>query len=834
MLSKPGDDSLGSTPETHGVQAGFFLCLTLVSTLPALVLAAAPAALSPHRGGISGIHPELMVSNAEGECGIGGVVPWADRLWVITYGPHLPRGSSDKLYAITPDLQIVSRPESVGGTPAARMIHAESQQLLLGPHLIDAAGTVRTVPYDRMPGRHTAFARHLTSPAEKVYVATMEEGLYELDVESLAVRTLIRDGNRPPAGTAPSDAPESKLPGYHGKGCYSGQGRVVYANNGDHAAAAQAVLGDPATPSGALAEWRRPGEDWTLVRRNQFTEVTGPGGIFGNRRPEQDPIWSIGWDHRSLILMVLDDGTWHAFRLPKVSHSYDGAHGWNTEWPRIRDIGETDLLMTMHGCFWRFPRTVSAANPAGIRPRSAYLKVIGDFCRWNDSLVFGCDDAAAADFKNKRRAKGTIAGPARSNSNLWFTDSGQPDRLGPPHASGAVWLHDDVAAGTRAEPMLIAGWETGSIWFVNGGGQEARFDTETETVAVPAHSAVRKPLPPGREWLHVTAATACADASVVVTLAARDGRGAEADPIFQGLAAVDDAGRRGGLLHGGSAGDGTMSVLTDAGLYVLELAPADAPKGQTLRLVPKADASVAEFVRTKVAIPTDAVTIDDGGVLVVDDRGRRWRLPKNGSAFDADSRAGRLRVCREVATERDLFQACGILYELPAENAGGFAVMRPIATHGQTITDYASYRGLLVLTGLSAGAQPGPHVIASDDGKAAVWVGAVDDLWRLGKPRGEGGPWVDTAVAAGVASDAFLLWGFDDRRLDLRHDQREPVTFHLEADLTGNGLWVTLDTLDVPPGGEGRRYHFDPDVHVRWVRLTADRDCAATATFVLR
>jgi len=30
----------------------------------------------------------------------------------------------------------VARPESVGGTPAARMIHAESQQLLLGPHLI--------------------------------------------------------------------------------------------------------------------------------------------------------------------------------------------------------------------------------------------------------------------------------------------------------------------------------------------------------------------------------------------------------------------------------------------------------------------------------------------------------------------------------------------------------------------------------------------------------------------------------------------------------------------------------------------------------------------------
>ena len=44
-------------------------------------------------------------------------------------------------------------------------------------------------------------------------------------------------------------------------------------------------------------------------------------------------------------------------------------------------IGERDLLMTMHGMFWRFPRTFSAANAAGIRARSAYLKVIGDFWR---------------------------------------------------------------------------------------------------------------------------------------------------------------------------------------------------------------------------------------------------------------------------------------------------------------------------------------------------------------------------------------------------------------------------------------------------------------------
>jgi hypothetical protein len=72
---------------------------------------------------VSGIYPSLAMFNNEGECGTGAVVPWADRLWVITYGPHLPFGSSDKLYEITPDLKQIVRPESVGGTPANRMIH---------------------------------------------------------------------------------------------------------------------------------------------------------------------------------------------------------------------------------------------------------------------------------------------------------------------------------------------------------------------------------------------------------------------------------------------------------------------------------------------------------------------------------------------------------------------------------------------------------------------------------------------------------------------------------------------------------------------------------------
>ena len=304
----------------------------------------------------SGIYPHLASFNSQGECGTGAVVPWAGRLWWVTYSPHMPEGSDDKLYAVNGALDLFVWPASVGGTPANRMIHRESAQLLIGPYLIDPTGKVRVIPQTVMPGRLTGNVRHLTEPQSKVYYATMEEGFYEVDVNTLAVKELFPDANGMENHAGPL------LPGYHGKGFYAGQGVLVYANNGE---LSRLAMTRPEIESGVLAEWPGTG-DWHVVRRNQFTEVSGPGGIYGNENPDSDPIWSIGWDHRSLILMLRDSGKWHVFRLPKASHCYDGAHGWNTEWPRIREIGEDDLLMTMHGMFWRFPRGFRAEAARGI------------------------------------------------------------------------------------------------------------------------------------------------------------------------------------------------------------------------------------------------------------------------------------------------------------------------------------------------------------------------------------------------------------------------------------------------------------------------------------
>src|SRR5574344_1170568 len=377
---------------------------------------------------VSGIYPSLAYFNEEGECGTGAVVPWANNLWVITYGPHKPFGSTDKLYQITPSLKEITRKESIGGTPANRMIHNESNQLFIGPYAIDKKENVRVIPISDMPGRLTGMSRSISDPANKVMIATMEEGIYEVDVHSLKVNTWFKDGNTLKKEGAPTYH-GTILQGAHGKGFYSGQGRYFFANNGENTPEAKI---NPRTRAGVLGEY--DGKSWKQIRRNQFTEITSAGGIYGSKNPDTDPIWSIGWDYKSVLLGVRDASKgWTFFRLPKASNSYDGAHGWNTEWPRIRNVGTDDkpyYLMTMHGMFWHFPQTFTAKSSAGLRPLSSYLKVIGDFCNWNGRLVFGCDDAAQSEFLNKRKAKGKIAGPGQSQSNLWFTDLNQPSNTG--------------------------------------------------------------------------------------------------------------------------------------------------------------------------------------------------------------------------------------------------------------------------------------------------------------------------------------------------------------------------------------------------------------------
>ena len=787
---------------------------------------------------VSGIYPTLAMFNNEGECGTGAVVVWADRLWAVTYAPHMPHGSSDKLYEITPELKQIVRPESVGGTPANRMIHRETNQLVIGPYIVDAQRNVRVLSPKVMPGRLTGNARHLTDPAGKIYFATMEEGLYEVDLRTFEIKGLIKDGNGDKAGFTTQKNPaalSSKLPGYHGKGLYSGQGLLIYANNGEHGPAA---LKDPTTPSGALASWQGEG-DWQLVRRNQFTEVTGPGGIHGNDKPATDPVWSIGWDAKSLILMVLDHGAWHVYRLPKASHSYDGAHGWNTEWPRIREIDEDDLLMTMHGTFWRFPKTFNSRKTAGIAPRSTYLKVIGDFTRWNDRVVFGCDDTAKSEFLNKRKAKGNLIGPGHSQSNLWFVDPAALDQLGPALGRGAVWMNEDIAAAAVSDAYLFSGYAHRSLHLSHEGTEPVTFTIEVDatgdgqwkalrTVTVPGKSYTWTAFAPEEAGVWIRLSTAQAATKATAFFHYRGGaRLQEVNPTkFAGLAKPGDVKVTGGVIHARGGDLRTLRFVAqnpagDIGCYDLDA---------NLNLTRVEDPAGMKWTRTNAAIPQGVLTIDAASVVYSDDRGR-WRLPKGDSAFDSAGPLGDERVCREICTERDFFNAHGTFYELPADNAGGFIKVRPVTTHNRRIKDYASYRGMLVMTGVTDDAAAGEHVVRSTDGKCALWVGAVDDLWKLGKPRGTGGPWKDTAVKTGVPSDPYLMTGYDRKRVTLSHQHAATLQVTIEVDVTGNGQWLKYGDFEVAQGKPVE--HVFPDAFsAYWVRVVSNKDTTVTAWFV--
>ncbi|MCP4640913.1 MAG: hypothetical protein GY851_10790, partial [bacterium] len=135
-----------------------------------------------------------------------------------------------------------------------------------------------------------------------------------------------------------------------------------------------------------------------------------------------------------------------------------------------------------------------------------------------------------------------------------------------------------------------------------------------------------------------------------------------------------------------------------------------------------------------------------------------------------------------------------------------------------------------VMTGIAEEAVDNPHVIRSDDGACAVWVGAVDDLWSFGKPVGEGGPWYDTAVKAGKPSDPYLMTGFDKKTLTLHHDSKETVEFTVEVDIAGTGLWKPYKRFTVLAGERTNRA-FPDAFQAYWVRVAADRKCRATAWF---
>ncbi|MFD0961174.1 hypothetical protein [Paenibacillus chungangensis] len=774
----------------------------------------------------SGVYPHLACTNGtadqpEWECGIGAVAAWNDKLWYMTYPAHCPFGSEDKLYSLDKEMRATVHPKSVGGTHASRMIHCESGQLIIGPYFIDRQDHVRAIPPSAMEGRLTGVARHLTDPANKVIFYTMESGLYEVDVHTLEVNTLYRDPN-----ALERLHGNYLLPGVHGKGAYTGQERLVVSNNGE---------------GGALAEWLGVGspgdkDSWRIIDANKYTEVTGPGGLYG--APDQDaPIWALGWDDKSVLLQVCHRREWKRYRLPMASFTHIADNGWFTEWPRIRDIGAEKWLMDMFGMLYEFPPAFSHDHTAGIRPLSVHHGMIVDYEQWDGQLVLGCNDASVQ--------YNPLTG--RCQSNLLFTSFDKLKTFGQPSGWGCVWSQEAVEAGIPSEPFHFAGFEQRVLHVSHTEPQDATFRiqldlegngkwTEQHQLLVPAGGYRYYIFPEGMEaeWVRLVPLEDIGGATAAFSY-----HQATDNPRQEGLiAGLTDAGDTGphsdAILY--ASDDMRLPLHLAATQYNDEgevVAETLYELQENIRFTQLDDDALHARLREELA-PAPQYELDDASVIVTNGEGRRYRLPKGHSAYDGEPASGYRRMIREVVTERSLMNVHGTFYELPDEHSGGLHRIQPICTHNKLIHDFCSWRGMLVLSGIAAETDASydssEHIVRSDDGTAALWLGNVDDLRSFGAPCGTGGPWLQSEAAAGIPSDPYLMRGYRHKRLELSHSSTEAVEFTVEVDFQGNDTWAVYGTLTAVPG-ETLEHEFPAGYAAQWVRLASNRNTVATATF---
>lgn len=440
---------------------------------------------------VNGIFPDLaMVAghSPRTEAGIGAMVPWADRLWVVTYVAHMSKtGTGTGLYEIDGDMTMTRRPESVVGTYANRLIHGPSHQLIIGPHIIDTLGNVRTIDGVKAH-RLAATMEHLTD-RNKVYFLAMEGQFFEVDVHTLETKELfnLMEELNEPKGSKP-----------HFKSGFTHHGRVVVANNSYNTRDY-----NDEQRAGRLAEW--DGKKWTILEEAPFTEVFS-ARAFGA------PMYATGWDQKSVILKTFINGAWQTFRLPKSSFAFDETS--NTEWMRIREVETERALMDCHGLFYELSYHTYGNSIWGIRPISRHLRVIPDFCSWRGMLVLAGNQSTPMQFNPSALDRNPLAG--QPQAGLWFGKTDDLWSFGKPTGWGGPWHKTAVKAGEPSDPYLMNGFDKKVLHLKNESNQEIEFDIQVDfignlewttykTIKVPAGGYVHHEFPDGYQahWVRL-------------------------------------------------------------------------------------------------------------------------------------------------------------------------------------------------------------------------------------------------------------------------------------------------------------------------------------------
>jgi hypothetical protein len=450
---------------------------------------------------------------------------------------------------------------------------------------------------------------------------------------------------------------------------------------------------------------------------------------------------------------------------------------------------------------------------------------VPDFCHWNGSLVLASDDASIM--------QNPMVG--QSQSNLWFGSLDSVRTFGPRSGWGGPWQRDRVKAGQPSDPMLAAGFDRFVVHLAHDSDDWVTFTLEADEAGNGLWRESMKIVVRARgyhpvifsegvqvPWIRLKTDRDCTATAYFHYASSRYTTPQYEAVMFASLAEVTDtAPITAGLIRPAKHNRNLQFVARAVDADGNASPPAYYEVDERLQ-ARKAEPDRTEEVERIAAVKHD-FEVDRASVIMVQD-GKRYRLPKGDARYDSPFAAGWPRGIRECESERFLMNIHGTFYEMPRDH--GLPLVKPVCSHGRQIMDYCTWRGLLAICGNLAAATPDGHYFASADGKVGLWFGAIDDLWRLGKPAGTGGPWADTPVRPGAYSDPYLMTGFDRKRMTLRHDAKQSVQFTIEVDID-HGQWVVYRTIPVP-AGKSVEHAFAPGFNAHWLRAKVDKPCSAT------
>ena len=191
--------------------------------------------------------------------------------------------------------------------------------------------------------------------------------------------------------------------------------------------------------------------------------------------------------------------------------------------------------------------------------------------------------------------------------------------------------------GRPATPYLFSGYDYRQLHLSHQSDQAVTFTLEVDRQGTgnwtPLHEIT---VGPGNAvsqlfsdedtgaWIRLVSVQAAKGVTANFQYRNRDGRGADNDAQFNGIATPDDSAATFGLMRSLSVDKLGIVAATDA----TGKETAYYEMNQQMQLVPVDNPTAANELVAAVRQPSGTITVDDASVLVVEDR-QRYRLPKN-------------------------------------------------------------------------------------------------------------------------------------------------------------------------------------------------------------